>query len=293
MPTYKQRKKRSKRTINVIIMDLPWIRDPIWTHTVARDEAAALPKVLFGQLTVGKRIGSDSSNGRAYLATAGSNAYVLKVIPSGETEIEIAIRLGEMAKKNPDFPYPITYGSGRLPHDKLKAFGVSKDATYLVSEVASGDVAQFFKEAREANERGLLSSWAKTHMPLLFPTGVESIQEWKKEVAFHAYCCLKKLHAHGYAHRDAHQGNFLVLKSGKIVIHDFGTTTPVDTDGVAEDNRLFSLHFANWGIPSNIAKLSTSCQFYCVDHAVAPPHYTIYKEFLSPANRKRRRGPQS
>ena len=56
----------------------------------------------------------------------------------------------------------------------------------------------------------------------------------------------KKIHELGYAHLDAHKGNFLILKSGKVIIHDFGTTVPVSKLNIKLDYDTFQDHFHTW-----------------------------------------------
>jgi hypothetical protein len=238
-----------------------WVREPLWEHTVSREAvlAASRVPVTFEGLTIGARIGSDSSNGEVYLATARSgHKYALKLFNPNEesaTELEIATRLGGVTKTDLDLPFPLTFGSGLVPPAFLFEFKMKPGAQYLVSELANGDLVQLFTAARESmSVAGGLSHWAATHMPLLFPCGVASIAAWKKEVAFHAFCCMRKLHALGYAHLDSHQGNFMALGSGKIVIHDFGTTKPATPETVAKDFDTFFEIFEGWQVPRSLAR---------------------------------------
>ena len=239
-----------------IMPERQWIREPLWGHTTQREVLAATQSpIAYSSLEIKERIGSDSSNGKVYLALTNGRKFALKVFDPNEesaTEVDIATRLGEMAKTNQDLPFPMTFGAGTVPEKDLRAFGLKPGAQYIVSELAVADLAQMFAEARKAKDH--LATWSKENMPTLLPTGVMSLAKWKQEVAFHAYCCLRKLHEVGYAHLDPHQGNFMVLDSGKIVIHDFGTTKPKMAEIIEADFSWFATHFEKWGIPRSISK---------------------------------------
>ena len=57
-----------------------------------------------------------------------------------------------------------------------------------------------------------------------------------------AMYALDALHKRGYAHGDAHLGNFMVLKSGFVVVHDFDKTKPIGTTPLAtKENDASSL----------------------------------------------------
>ena len=179
------------------VVDLiKWIREPLWSHTKFRETLAHTPKYTIDELLKIQpnpvRIGSDSSNGKVYKIDLKEYSLALKVfVPKeGEDELSIATKLGNMTKEDQDLPFPISFGSGKITKEKhLKLFGVPRGAEYLVSELAAGDLVQVFQEAREAKRKGELTTWSKERMPLLFPNGVSTLSEWKKEIAFQAFCC--------------------------------------------------------------------------------------------------------
>jgi hypothetical protein len=110
---------------------------------------------------------------------------------------------------------------------------------------------QMLEEARAHGPD--LRGWAHRRFPLLFAAeGVLTMKQWQKEMAFHAFNCLQRLHADGFAHLDCHTGNFMVLNSGKVVIHDFGTTDDAFPDSVADDFEIFRKHWDPWIGPDTL-----------------------------------------
>lgn len=240
-----------------------WIREPLWNHLTSREElACASDSLKFEELTIGDRIGSVSSNGIVFLAEHKSIKYAVKLFnPDADSVHEAAITttLGEKARHDNDLPFLMTFGSGKVPEESLAGlqhksgkFALSTDTQYIVLELAVTDLSALYREERKQQSAGTLESWSKEKMPLLFPTGVSTRIAWQKEVAFHAFCCLRKLHDIGYSHRDAHQSNFMVIGSGKVVIIDFGNAAPVEDKGVNLDFQTFGGEFENWGLPSNL-----------------------------------------
>jgi serine/threonine protein kinase len=244
--------------------ELEWIREPLWEHTVNRDAAARQRDLAYADLVVLRRIGSDSANGQVYLCQTptGTTVATKVFVPDvGSQELEIAMHLGRAARHNPDLPFLMTYGAGEMTPGARAALRarsllpprLDRDgAMYLISEVAGGDLVQIFTEARGANRNGTLSAWAATKMPLLFPNGVTSMAAWRKEVAFHAFCCVRKLHEMNIAHLDPHQGNLMILQSGKLVIHDFGTSKAKTPGRVTCDYGSLGAALGAWGLPASL-----------------------------------------
>ena len=160
-------------------------------------------------------------------------------------KVSIASYLGNLAYSDRDMPYPICFGSGVLDADLAEEYGFSKRCHYLISELATGDMTQLFEDARAHGPD--LREWAHQRFPLLFAAeGVLTLKQWRNEMAFHAFNCLQQLHADGFTHLDCHLGNFMVLNSGKMVIHDFGTTEDATAENVADDFEMFKEHWNNW-----------------------------------------------
>ena len=167
------------------------------------------------------------------------HVYAVKIWDDGlddgdDHEVAIATQLGLAAAANPDLPFPIVKGGGRRG-----------PLNFLISELAVGDINQLFALARKHAKEGTLEAWCAQ-----FPNwGVATtLQEWKGMIFARITCALKTLHAYGYAHLDAHRGNFMCLESGKVVIHDFGTTVPITSAAATQDAQMLNEHYSGWSI---------------------------------------------
>lgn len=217
---------------------MPWDRACNLKHAAERDATAALDEVEWNEVKdkLDVRIGSDSTYGKVYRVPLQNGMAVAVKIwdhdPMQAEEINIARKLGRMAEKNPDLPYPIVKGAGDLPGNRH----------YLISELAVGDINQMFALARE--HKGNISEWAATYENW---APVASLADWKAMIFRRVKCAAEHLHKDGFAHLDAHRGNFMCLKSGKVVIHDFGTCKRVTPERIEEDEQLLRTHFDGWG----------------------------------------------
>lgn len=228
-------------------------------------DAAGQPGLQYAECDVIERIGSPSASGvvlRCLAPTGRMVAVKVFVPPPGSAEVAVAIAVGAAARRDLDLPFPMTYGTGAMTSGALAALAGRgllpaalnrQGAVYLISEFAAGDLWQVAAEAAAAGG-GAVSEWARSRMPLLFPHGVTTAQAWRAEVAFHAFCCMRKLHDVGVAHGDIHPGNMLVLRSGKVVIHDFGAAAPLTPGRAAYDYSKYAQAFHGWGVPPSVAR---------------------------------------
>ena len=208
-----------------------------WRHTSARvvvRNAIAEGRLGLEDVIIGQRIGSASAVGQAFRATVRSNGIevAVKITPVA-AEIELAQELGEKALDNLDEPYPMVFGSGRKP-------GLEKEF-YIISELAAGDFRQIWNEtkAHKAN----LKQWCDIHLSAhgTWPETVTRRMVMEKLLQQAMYA-LDALHNRGYVHGDAHFGNFMVLRSGFVVVHDFDKTKPIGTTPLAtKENDASSL----------------------------------------------------
>lgn len=228
-----------------------WIRTPLYEHSKRRDSLTVPERIAFDEIDVIERIGSESSVGKVYRAVykETQESVALKIFPCDANEVKIALALGALAFKDWDAPYPICFGTGMLTAEEAAQFEFDVDCHYLISELAVGDFLQMRDEAitEKAATNNNIGDWAHRHFSLSSPGESSlSFQEWRKEMAFQAYSCLQRLHKDGYNHLDCHTGNFMVLASGKMVVHDFGTSVVANTASIEKDISIFKEHWGLW-----------------------------------------------
>jgi serine/threonine protein kinase len=234
--------------------DVPWIRAFTWSHTRERDELARRELDLaVSSVTVIAKIGSESSNGIVFKVAYEGMFFAMKVVPTSKAnvEVKIALRLGAEARVDPDLPFLMTYGSGELSAEEAATYGFQCPCVYIIMELAAGDVKQAFYDVRKAfatDGPSGLAQWAHRNQRLLFTdVALLSMAEWKDTMAWQMYCAMKKLHDCRLVHLDIHQGNFLVLNSGKVVISDFGSTEKANTlNEMWAETEHFREAFFNW-----------------------------------------------
>jgi len=217
---------------------MAWVKGCHFRHAAARDATAALEQVDWDEVKdkLDVRIGSESSYGKVYRVTLkGGTAVAVKVWKDepaqNNDEVGIARRLGRLAEEDPNLPYPIVKGAGDLPGQRH----------YLISELAVGDINQMFAAARK--NKADIGTWAAAYENW---DPVTTLAEWKAMIMTRVQCAVNQMHADGYAHMDAHRNNFMCLKSGKVVIHDFGTSETITPEGVRQDKEHLQDHFGGW-----------------------------------------------
>jgi serine/threonine protein kinase len=186
--------------------------------------------VTIEDVTIERRIGSQSMNAMVYEGSVEGQRVAVKFMPrvyrdSWDWEVRVAQLLGNMALRDPGKPFPIVVGSGEttveLPENFPKAVLASKE-TARINAVAQGKnkleallVAQESKFTKKVYARYLISELATSDLQ-----SVSDPSSYRKQMK----CALRELHSAGYAHGDAHLGNFLLTPDNAVLIHDFGDT---------------------------------------------------------------------
>ena len=234
-----------------------WVEHCGYNKSLLRDSLTNHPKVNLDDIDLGDRLGSISQDAFVRLGTIRSSGIqvAVKFLPpvnknsSGEEEVAIATKFGDLARFDPGLPFLITLGYGyakiKLPDDFVKKedairadiykqvllkTGTKRDAIiamrgdiskhdgtvtsiYIISELARGDLKQI-------------------------PLSGKLIDK--------ARCALSMLHNFNHAHGDPHLGNFLVLQDGQVVIHDFGHSF----EGLSKTDVQYDVEFLDRAIES-------------------------------------------
>lgn len=193
-------------------------------------------------LSTDNRIGSDSANGAVYRATLQSEAnicYVAVKFTSDSKEGAIAAHFGDLTRKDLDNPYPLVLGYGLCPPHIAEQFARTSSGKvyYIISELAAGDFHQILRELKTAHGTKGQPSYVATYAAQRFAVhgtweADTTIFDVANALYTQAALALNHMHKDGYVHRDPHAGNFMVLGSGKVVIHDFDRSVLRDDGSV-------------------------------------------------------------
>ena len=232
-----------------------WNSECNYHHPLTRDKTAAHPSLTLQDVILKERIGSNSSVGIVYRAesTDGTMAVAVKFTPflggneNPEKEMEIAHYLGKLAKENPDLPFPITFGYGNTAINLPDNYGQRERANK--ENIRRSMIKQGFSRGqamRAAHQNRLpenfnrpttnFSLWLISELAIGDLTQVPKPIKYKKD----SLCALEALHKAGYCHGDVHLGNFLLLKGGMVIIHDFGNSEPFTQIGKQRDLDRFA-----------------------------------------------------
>lgn len=186
--------------------------------------------VTIEDVTLERRIGSQSMNAMVYEGSVEGQRVAVKFMPrvyrdSWDQEVQVAQLLSNMALRNPGKPFPIVVGSGKTMVELPTNFPGQQGA---IQETARINAVEQGKSKREAlliareskiksavHARYLISELARSDLQsVINPSSYREQME----------CALRELHSAGYAHGDAHLGNFLLTPDNAVLIHDFGDT---------------------------------------------------------------------
>lgn len=237
---------KKRRIANVTTLPTEWCKRASGTHAHRHPHGT----LRLSDLVLVKRIGSASASGIVYLAEVrgGPGQVALKFIPrtyrdTAEREIEIATELGKTGG-----PFPAVYGSGgaviALPPGYPQTDAVGREAVRrTVYKMTEGTERQKRLASLRAMKTVESEDFPKV-VPAKYMVSELARGDLLQMATPGKYMggarrALDALHALGYAHNDAHLGNFLVGYDGEVMVHDFGLTgmlTPALAD--ADNEKL-------------------------------------------------------
>ena len=192
----------------------------------ARDKAGS---VTIEDVKIEQRIGSDSRNAVVYEGDVKGRRVAVKCMPlvfgnSWDDEVRIAQLLSNRALQDLGKPFPIVVGSGKTIIELPPEFGNSLAAwqeTARINAVKGGSNRRQSLRIMQAQKDRIDNVYARYLISELAASDLQSVRDpsmYRDQME----CALRELHSAGYAHGDAHLGNFLLTPDDEVLIHDFG-----------------------------------------------------------------------
>lgn len=211
------------------------------------------PNLPLSDFKLLRQIGSDSAHGIVYEAKYKYEQQdfnmAIKFMPryKGDTckeELVIAKELGTRAMNDPTLPFPIFVGGGNaripFPKESQKAYDIGKEAVKRKVFKEKKSKPEALRACVKATEEDFPEEVDAVY--LISELAVEDVQQSENPFKYYKgmHCSLDKLHEFGYIHGDPHLGNFLILKDGSVIIHDFGSSGAIGShNSITEDFKFW------------------------------------------------------
>jgi hypothetical protein len=246
-----------------------WDRDTQLEYSTYRHELITKidKELTIDDLIILERIGLDSTFGIVFRALYKDIPVAIKFFKYNPEEVKITQFFGKIPlKKSIDEPFLINFGSGELMvgnnyklldegivkilihgseeavaiHNKRedKFSKLSEDKlSYLINEMAVMDLNQVRLKTwpnRKSPEE--ITKFAVKAFPHIFaPDTLVTFKKFCDTLMCRSMGVLRRFHKYKYTHGDPHPGNFMYLKDGTLVIHDYDQSRLINTKNADKD----------------------------------------------------------
>lgn len=144
----------------------------------------------------------------------------------------------------------------------IKSFGIYEGRNYIILDLLYMDLEKYFNKHRPRT--------FKTD-PENFPNTVAYLPQYKTIIELFMQCLahVKNMHKKGLVHRDIKPDNFLLNKSNKLYIIDFGLSTKYDSD-ILNKNVVGSYLYC-------APDVHKECYVYEYKHDIISIYYMFFK----------------